>query len=486
MISTRITHSQTLAPAWRIWLIRKMPWVNYALSPELKGAVAVVEEKIEVPVEITGDLKQLTYKDTINENGAMDSFEITLSNRHLQYLDTPWFQEGNCIEMQWGYVGNMCRKRIGVINGIEVVLSNRDDPLVIIRGNCIGSRMAGKCMVGVWKKVEGEELGFTPSEIAAILAEHYGLQTDIQETTGPRREWVQAGVSDWDFLKQLAAETLYSKEPDDIGFRFWVQNETLHFRAIKADKSEEVLMKLAWYTDDTGMFKEFRIKHDTKLSQGAGVETTAAGLDPRRMMVRGFVAMNRTDLDRVSLGPRTTLQPGYNGTTLNQFFEDLVDPVTQARLLPDTHTVADPDSTDPLAKRIVTGRGTVTPVTGAPGHEQSAHPARDVAVKQFEDGAEDQLEVEAIVVGWPTLEARKLVDIQCVGSKYSGLYRIKEVQHDIGPNGYECRLLLVRNAKGEDDGMMDAKAEGKKVDSAGVEIPIELEQLVDVPLDQFR
>jgi hypothetical protein len=493
---TGITHSMTAAPAFQVWLLPQWPKTTSVFVSGVGWVdnVYPADKPIPLPADVTQAIIELKYTSRKKDLGGMDTFDMVVLNDAGRFTDTPWFQEGNLVDIRWGYApDNLSARKVGIITAVNPRWPQRSAPILTVKGNGWACAMAARKRYGVWRRANWGELrrsagsfadpgenvvsrdpvlGYSPSEIAIILAEAYGLKAEV-EYCDPIKEWCQCGESDWNFLKRLASEAVkvVHRDRDDIAVRFWVDGDTLHFHSVTADPEKDVLMTLAWYCDDTGILKELDLQHDTQIDQGEAVEVTAAGLDPRQMDVQGFTALNRTVAERVALGKRTSLEPGAAGTR-GQQNQIALRPMRKLPLeLAQTHKVVDAESTDPLKKSIVTGDGKVTPATskevdGVPD------PTKSEASAAYTRAAAREIKGTAVTVGWPTLEAGKLLNFQCLGAKYSGLYEIDQVVHNIvrsGKTAYECVLSISRSAKGEDDGKHDAPVNPKAaiVDKAG-------------------
>ena len=508
---TGITHSMTAAPAFQVWLLPQWPKTTSVFVSGVGWVdnVYPADKPIPLPADVTQAIMELKYTSRKKDLGGMDTFDMVVLNDAGRFTDTPWFQEGNLVDMSWGYApDNITARKLGIITAVDPAWPQRSSPVLVVKGNCLASPMAARKRYGVWRRVNwGElprsagsfaedlaeevaqndpQLGYAASEIAIILAEAYGLKADV-EYIGPIKEWCQCGETDWDFLKRLANEAIkVPREKGDIGVRFWVEGNTLHFHSVTADPEKDVLMTLVYYCDDTGILKEVRLKHDTQLDQGPGVEVTASGYDPRRMTAQGFTALNRSVVERVALGMKTSLEPGA-GVMRDRKNQVMVVPTTH-RIPPElleTHTAVDEKSTDPLKKSIVTGEGKITPTT-----TKEVNSVPDPTKREAADGYTKAAAVEitgtVVTVGWPTFEAEKLIELQNLGAKYSGLYEIEQVVHAIarsgGKSGYECAMNVRRSAKGQDDGKYDAEVNKKAdiVDKAGEKIGPELRPMVKI------
>ena len=74
----------------------------------------------------------------------------------------------------------------------------------------------------------------------------------------------------------------------------------------------------------------------------------------------------------------------------------------------------------------------------------SAH-ARHVAKGKVSSAAMKSIEAEAVTIGLPYLKARESVQIENIGKKFSGSWRITKVRHEISSSGYTCTMTLNKN-----------------------------------------
>ena len=74
----------------------------------------------------------------------------------------------------------------------------------------------------------------------------------------------------------------------------------------------------------------------------------------------------------------------------------------------------------------------------------SAH-ARHVAKGKVSTAAMKSIEAEAVTIGLPYLKARETVQIEGIGKKFSGSWRITKIRHEISNGGYTCTMTLNKN-----------------------------------------
>lgn len=93
----------------------------------------------------------------------------------------------------------------------------------------------------------------------------------------------------------------------------------------------------------------------------------------------------------------------------------------------------------PLASRAdESGR-----VISSPAHTKSH--ARHIAQGKVKTASMKSIEAEAVTIGLPYLKARETIQIENVGKKFSGSWRITQVRHEISNSGYTCTLTLSKN-----------------------------------------
>ena len=66
--------------------------------------------------DITGEITSFIFEDNEEE---LDVMELSVTNRNLQFVDDPLFQEGNEIVARFGYVGNLSPRKKAVIKDID-------------------------------------------------------------------------------------------------------------------------------------------------------------------------------------------------------------------------------------------------------------------------------------------------------------------------------------------------------------------------------
>ena len=112
--------------------------------------------------DITHEITSFAFED--NEE-QLDAMEFPITDRHLQFVDDPLFQEGNEIVARFGYADDLSLTRVAVIKEIDYDFPDGGDPTIQIKAYDKGHKLAGKQIQRVWQKPAPEILY---SEIARV------------------------------------------------------------------------------------------------------------------------------------------------------------------------------------------------------------------------------------------------------------------------------------------------------------------------------
>ena len=148
--------------------------------------------------DITQEITSFVFEDNEEE---LDVLELSVTNRNLQFVDDPLFQEGNEIVACFGYVDNLSPRKKAVIKDIDYDFPENGDPTIRIKAYDKGFKLAGKENQKVWKKPAP---GILYSEIAEKISSANGLTPMVNPTKGQHLRVVQSNISDAQFLKELA------------------------------------------------------------------------------------------------------------------------------------------------------------------------------------------------------------------------------------------------------------------------------------------
>ena len=255
--------------------------------------------------DITQEITSFVFTDNEEE---LDVLELSITDRNLQFVDDPLFQEGNEIVARFGYVGNLSPRKKAVIKDIDYDFPESGDPAIHIKAYDKGFKLAGKENQKVWQKPAP---GILYSEIAEEIAAANGLTPVVTPTKGAHLRVTQSNISDAQFLKELAEKARDRDGQGVAGYVFYIQDDELHFHPRELDQAP--LLTIEYFTDTKGVLRSFRPSTQSQGAKGAGVETKTVGVDPRKKDVVTRKANNATTPERTSLGKQTYLVDGITG-----------------------------------------------------------------------------------------------------------------------------------------------------------------------------
>lgn len=372
--------------------------------------------------DITHEITSFVFEDNEEE---MDVMEISVTDRYLQFVDDPLFQEGNEITARFGYAGDLSPKKFAVIKDIDYDFPETGEPTIKLKAYDRGHKLSGKQIQRIWQK---SAPGILYSEIAEKIAAEHGLTPVVTKTVGRHLRVAQGNLSDAAFLKQLAAKSRDKDGSGVTGFVFYIQDNELHFHPRKLEARPG--MALEYFTDREGVLRSFTPSTQSQAVKGAGTETKAVGVDPRKKGHVEHSANNASTPDRTSLGKQTYLVDGNTG--------------------------------EGKYRKQESGKVIQSFERSESLHEEPRQePAQDKAESQFKAAELKQVEASAVTIGIPTLHAKQNIEIRGVGRKFSGTYYCTSVRH-VFSDGYSCELKLKRNALGKGAGPKSTQAKGKR------------------------
>ncbi len=372
--------------------------------------------------DITHEITSFVFEDNEEE---MDVMEVAITDRNLQFVDDPLFQEGNEIVARFGYVDDLSPRKVAVIKEIDYDFPDSGEPTMQIKAYDKGHRLAGRQIQRVWQE---SAPGILYSEIAEKIAAEHGLTPVVTKTVGRHLRVVQGNISDAQFLKQLAARSRDRDGKGVTGYVFHIQDDELHFHPRKLHARPALVLE--YFTDREGVLRSFKPSTQSQGVKGAGTETKAVGVDPRKKKHIEHAANNATTPDRTSLGKKTYLVDGNTG---------------EGRF-----------------RKQESGKVVASFERSEGFHEQPRQePAQDKAESHFKNAEMRQVEATATTIGIPTLVAKQNIEVRGVGRKFSGTYYCTSVRHIFG-DGYSCELKLKRNALGKGAGSKSFEVKGKR------------------------
>lgn len=385
--------------------------------------VFVIEiEGRKLSKDITHEITSFVFEDNEEE---LDVMELTITDRYLQFVDDPLFQEGNEIVARFGYADNLSPRKVAVIKEIDYDFPDGGDPTIQLKAYDKGHKLTGRQIQRVWQKPAP---GILYSEIAEQIAKEHGLTPAITKTVGRHLRVAQGNKSDAQFLKELAGKSRDRDGKGVTGYVFYVQDDELHFHPRKLDSRPALVLE--YFTDREGVLRSFKPSTQSQSVKGAGTETKAVGVDPRKKKHVEHKANNASASDRTSLGKKTYLIDGNTG--------------------------------EGKYRKQESGKIVPSLERSEGFHEEPRQePAQGKAESQFKNAEMKQIEATAMTIGVPTLVAKQNVEVRGVGSKFSGAYYCTSVRH-IFQDGYSCELKLKKNALGKGAGGKATQVKGKQ------------------------
>lgn len=389
---------------------------------DYQPAFVIEIESRKLSKDITHEITSFSFEDNEEE---MDVMELSITDRYLQFVDDPLFQEGNEIVARFGYAGDLSPRKVAVIKEIDYDFPDGGDPTIQIKAYDKGHKLAGKQIQRVWQKPAP---GILYSEIAEQIASEHGLTSVVTKTVGRHLRVVQGNISDAQFLKGLAAKSRDRDGKGVTGYVFYVQDDELHFHPRKLNERPALILE--YFTDREGVLRSFKPSTQSQSMKGAGTETKAVGVDPRQKKHVEHAANNDSTPERTSLGKKTYLVDGNTG-------EGKFRKQESGKIVPSFER------------------------SESYHEEPRQEPVQDNAEGKFKESEMRQVEATAVTIGIPSLVAKQNIEIRGVGRKFTGAYYCTSVRHVFG-DSYSCELKLKRNALGKGAGNKSAEVKGKK------------------------
>ena len=355
---------------------RSAPGVRITLLPHEKATSGE-------PLDLQDRLIGFTYEDC--EKKA-DKLTLQLRNQDLHFFERQELMGGACLEVSWGYPGNMSPPRRVVVKKLKGFATLNVECL------CKSSQMNRQSRTRRWEDV-------TRSDVVRAVAKENGYEgqfVDVEDTGEVYDVINQTAETDARFLRRLAARE---------GFQFYVDLGGLHWH--RRRQSAAPTHVLTWYADP-GRGDVLDVNVESDLVKRVG-----------RATVRGRDPLRKTTISSSATSASTTRD------TLGQTVE-VVDPETGR-----TH----------LETRNATA--SVSPTSAS-----SAGRAKRQAAARFRRAERATIKLSLRTVGDPTLRAKSIVEVRGVTALLSGKYYVTDAKHVISTSGYTCQLKLTRDGTG--------------------------------------
>lgn len=328
------------------------------------------------------------YKD---RERKQDVATLTVENGFLQNFDDPVWRKGAHLLLRWGYPGNMTPEREVCITSVKGFKELKVEAVsVSVRMNRVQ-----KCRV-----FENQ----SPTRAARTIAEENGWGPDVQHVDDVDEVMeviTQSNLTDAQFLRRWASR---------LGFEFYVDFDGFHFHRRRVESRPVRVFRYHTDPNQGDILAEPTIENDLTARPG-------------RTRVRGRNPMTREDIDEGADNDSDSDRP-----TLTEITE-----------------IIDPDTGRSLGDRV---EGNLASEETVPTADATPTAARRRARGRFRRTQQTAVKMKFPVVGDPQLFAKSVCQVEGMGQRLSVRYYMKEVEHDLNPNGYVCRLDVVSDGHG--------------------------------------
>lgn len=346
------------------------------------------------PVDVSDRALALTYDDQDNK---LDKVDLQMDNFDLAIFDDPNWKKGNTMIVSWGYGGRMTPPQNVVIQSIT-------------GGTTINVTGLAKSVLMNKKTRSRTFENMKRSDIVAKVAKENGYGPNAQfidDTEVVIAHTHQARMTDAEFIHHLAQRE---------SFIFYVGADGLHFERRKMKTAP--IRQYRYYTDpEQGDIISFNVEND--ITRAPGV-VHAKGRDP----------IQKKDIDETA----------SNETTSWSGLASLLETAA-----PEPPSESSGGTGDDVQEQIVARTATTQDIPIAKDATILTNATSSANAKREADGKFIQAQQATVlmaleVVGDPYVSAKKVIDIQGMGKRLSGLYYIKSVKHKVSANGYTMSL----------------------------------------------
>ncbi|MEV7628092.1 VgrG-related protein [Actinoplanes sp. NPDC089786] len=313
------------------------------LAPDLYPRVTLVrvEESVQLP----------------------DFFAIHFDDPHFEIFDQGTFSIGTRVEIAFRAEGDPVVVTTGEITAVSVEPGGAGRHELVLNGFDLTHRLAREPKSRSFQKV-------TDADIASRIAGEYGLDADVDSTGGAHEYVLQAGETDFAFLRRRAAR---------IGFDVWVSERTFHFK--KTPRSDATPPKL---------------RYGQNLSRFAVRFSAAERSD--EVQIRGWDHLGKAPIQ----GRSTETELGTDAPAAQEMSDAAKRAFGRVKRNAGQFPVVDQAEADALAKSLLLRAS----------------------------GEEAVLRGEA--AGDPLIGAGANIQIEGVGSRMTGKWRVTSVEHTYG------------------------------------------------------
>ena len=292
-----------------------------------------------------------------------DFFAVHFDDPHFELFDKNTFQLGSRMEIAFRAEGDPVVVTTGEVTAIVVEPGPAGRHELVLTGFDVSHRMARQPKSRSFQRV-------TDADIASRIAGEYGLDADVDGTGATHDYVLQAGETDYAFLRRRA---------NRIGFDVWVSERTFHFkRRPKSDATPPTL------------------KYGGNLSKFTVRFSAAERCD--EVQIRGWDQLGKQAIQ----GQATETDPGSDAPAAEEMAGAAQRAFGRIQRNAGQFPVTDQAEADTLASSLLLRAS----------------------------GEEVVLRGEA--VGDPLIGAGAKVRIEGIGSRLTGAYRVTGVEHSFG------------------------------------------------------
>ena len=341
----------------------------------------VTKDKGAVVLDLTGKVTSFEYLDHTTK---ADKLELVVDNHDLSNFDDPVWRKGGVLSVAWGYNGNMSEARRCIVKKVRGGITLR----IEAHERTAAMHQVKKCRVwkGMTLQQMADKLQF---EYAAILDYEAKVDKDKNlQTLGDNLQIihaVQAAETDASFLARMAKKfgrTFSTNAAGKILFH-------------EADMKAPPVKTLVW-RGGKGDWHDFDIENDIT---GLVGEVTLKGVDTATKKKAEHTANN----DKTK---RDGLMPAQEVTT---------------------ETVNE--------KTGETSYKTTSSVGHTGTNESGKEQVQLKAEGQFKASQRHTIKLTGTIIGDPRVRARSILEVQGLGKRVSGKYRVIQARHHIDGHG---------------------------------------------------
>lgn len=301
-----------------------------------------------------------------------DMFAIHLRDPNIRLIDDDTFSIGTSVEIASRNGNSEVTLLKGEITAIEPRMNSTLGPTVLLRGYDKAHRLNRDRKTRSFVQM-------TDGDIAGRIAQDAGLRAQSDSTQQVHEHVIQDNQTDWEFLVSRARR---------VGFRVYVEDDTLHFKQLPSSGSQ---VTLEWAAD----LLEFNARLTTALQVS-------------EVVVQGWDPANQQQIVGRATQPNDTPQIGQNQqgpAVAQQAFGQ--------------------------AREIIVDRPVVTQAE-----------ADSLAQAICDELGQGFVEAECVCLGNPAVQAGALVSLQGLGTRFSGTYRVMHALHRYDATGYRTEFTL--------------------------------------------